>query len=595
MLAGFPLFRLWTLMWSQLEHPRTFGLLAVIAVMLIAAGAVLALVARVLPTPPSAARPWLQAGFWAGVLFNLALIGLQVYFPGPFHAPRVWQAAALLGPLALTAGFMRSGAAERAMLVGGAVRVGQVLLAIPLLALPWVAWGAAHDVPRLPGTPEPLPAIAVRADAPRRIVLVTYDALRQQSTSIADPRLDTTPHLAAIAREGTAFTQVRAASDATAIAMPAIGSGVSPGVFFGAAARPGALARSGYLSSLAGHLRPAGYATGAYMMAVSPRTLGFDLDFDDTLTTAHAFTPNTFNSREYLPIGPLVEWIGARIQRRPEIEDHRLVHNLFAARTVFERGLAFLQAHPDKAFVWIHVGVPHAPMADVPPPGDLGDQLWPPGLRWVTDPMLDAATPAQMADYRRVYHNYVRFGDAELGRFVAGLRAAGLYEDAMLVVSADHGENLADAYATHARGLLTERVTRVPLVVRPPRGARATQDARLASGVDVVPTVLDAVYARLPAGLSGVSLRRPAAPDRVVHTWAMSDYWWPHAGYHASLATYQGRFKYLLHRAPEATTATETLTDYLEDPEGAVDLAGREPVVFQRLREAQRRENSLHR
>lgn len=593
LVAGFPIYRLWTLLWAQLSPARALGTLAVVGGAVLALALVTAALGRRSPAPAPALLRLVQTGFWAVVLLNGALIGLQVFHQGPFQAPRPWLWAALAGPLALAAAFFRYGDAERTMLVGGAVRLGQALLAIPFLALPWVAWDAAHDQPRLVGAPLPPPAAAVRPDAPRRIILVTYDALRFQSTTLADPRLDTTPHLAALAAQGTSFTQARAASDMTAVAMPALGSGVRPGVYFRAAGRQGALARSGLMTSLAGHLRPAGYATGAYMMGVSPRTLGFDLDFDDVLTSTPSFVPNTFNSREYLPLGPLADWVGARVTRRPELADRRLVHNLYAARALFERGLDFLKARPDRAFVWIHLGVPHAPMADIPPPGEVSD-LWRPGTRWVTDAMLDEASPAQMADYRRVYHNYTRFGDAELGRFVAGLRAAELYDDALLVVSSDHGEDLVtSAYATHAHGVLTERVTRVPLVLRLPGGTRGAVDARLASAVDVVPSVLDAVYRELPAGLSGTSLLRPSSPERIVHTWALEARWWNAPRMHASAATYQGRYKYLLHWAPGAAAATESLTDHLADPEGATDLAGHEPALLARLREAQRRENLL--
>lgn len=49
-----------------------------------------------------------------------------------------------------------------------------------------------------------------------------------------------------------------------------------------------------------------------------------------------------------------------------------------------------------------------------------------------------------MADLPRVYQNYVRFGDAELGRFVTGLREAGLIDVVPTVLDAVY-EHLREA------------------------------------------------------------------------------------------------------------------------------------------------------
>ena len=579
-LVGFPVFRLWSLLETQVEPPRWLALFALLAAATLLVALGLASLAPRLPAPGAAARRWLGAAYWGAVLLNLGLVGLQVWFPSPWTAPRPWLLAAVGVPAALAALFLRYGEAERALLLAIPARLGQAALAIPLLALPWIAWAAAHDDPRAAYAPvPPAPGTPLRPDAPRRVVLVTFDALRWQSTSLADPALGTTPHLAALAKQGTSFTQARAASDMTAVAMPAIGAGVRPGIFFRDAHLPGAMVRSGFMTSLAGHLRPAGYATGAFTMAIGMRTLGFDDDFDALYTSSQLYPPNTFNGREFVPLRPFLGWAGARLRREPEVADPRLVHAPYATRAMFTEALAFLRAHPDRAFAWIHVGVPHTPMADVPPPGDLGDELWPKGLRWITEGDFQAATPAQMADYRRIYHNWTRFGDVEFGRFLAGLEAAGLYDDTMVLVSADHGEDLVTKeHPTHAEGVITERIAHVPLVVRRP-GARPATDDRLASALDVVPTVLDAVYGDVPAGLSGRSLLRAPDPDPMVHVWALHAFWWPAPRHHASIATYDDRYRYLRHWAPRATAPDESLVAYREDPDGRVDLAARLPAV----------------
>lgn len=116
---------------------------------------------------------------------------------------------------------------------------------------------------------------------------------------------------------------------------------------------------------------------------------------------------------------------------------------------------------------------------------------------------------------------YVRgvnwFDQVRWPRIVGALRDAGLYEDGLVIVFADHGEALLPDFdllpLTHMDSLL-EDVIRVPLAFRAP-GVEAAKVARQVSLVDVAPTVM----AHLDLGVStlgrrgrtdGRSLLRPA-------------------------------------------------------------------------------------
>jgi arylsulfatase len=90
------------------------------------------------------------------------------------------------------------------------------------------------------------------------------------------------------------------------------------------------------------------------------------------------------------------------------------------------------------------------------------------------------------------YDAGVLAADRGLGRLLDGLRARGLYEDTLVVVTSDHGESLREreaCYFTHDP-FLYEETLRVPLVMRFPqqRYAGRTVEA-LARLVDVLPTL----------------------------------------------------------------------------------------------------------
>src|SRR4051812_6879243 len=72
---------------------------------------------------------------------------------------------------------------------------------------------------------------------------------------------------------------------------------------------------------------------------------------------------------------------------------------------------------------------------------------------------------ARMSGSEEDYQRHVAYADAVLGRSVARLKAAGKYDDAMIIVTADHGwtPNLQSDSILHPARLL-----RVPLVMKMP-------------------------------------------------------------------------------------------------------------------------------
>jgi hypothetical protein len=96
----------------------------------------------------------------------------------------------------------------------------------------------------------------------------------------------------------------------------------------------------------------------------------------------------------------------------------------------------------------------------------------------------------------RTYWNGVAYGDWVVGRIVARLKALGIYDDTVVVVLGDHGEELFEhGYLGHGQ-VLNALQTRIPLVFSPP-GLRLPRPAGL---TDVRALVLKAAGARLPDG-----------------------------------------------------------------------------------------------
>jgi arylsulfatase A-like enzyme len=94
--------------------------------------------------------------------------------------------------------------------------------------------------------------------------------------------------------------------------------------------------------------------------------------------------------------------------------------------------------------------------------------------------------------------------DHELGRLLDALRERGAYDDAWIVLTADHGELLGE-YARwgHSRTLFEEEI-RIPLIVKPPRGtaapARRPEPVQL---TDVMPMLLAGLGLPVPQSVQG--------------------------------------------------------------------------------------------
>jgi arylsulfatase A-like enzyme len=109
------------------------------------------------------------------------------------------------------------------------------------------------------------------------------------------------------------------------------------------------------------------------------------------------------------------------------------------------------------------------------------------------------------------YDGGIAAEDAAIGALFRRLREMNLYDDALLIVEADHGESLGDRNRLgHIDGSVYQDQIHVPLIVKYPRQREGSRSDRLVSDVDLLPTVLDVLGSPCPADLQGQSLRSEA-------------------------------------------------------------------------------------
>lgn len=341
---------------------------------------------------------------------------------------------------------------------------------------------------------EPTFELTPVSSSPRRsIVIVSLDTVSAPIMALYGGIADT-PALARVAGEGVRFAEATTQFPETCLSHWTMLSGVLPEVHGNAPAHAGSVYTGPTLAEIA---QKHGYDTGAIIGGVTlqDRACGLSRGFD-TYDDAFDLDPADM--------------------KRP-------------AGEVTERAVRWLEDHRDgdPVFLFVHYFDAHFPYTPKPP----WDTRYDPDYTGTLDgsdaalrPLRDGeATPsaADVAHIRALYAGEV----SELDQAIAPLLAA-IPEDAVLVVTSDHGESFGHNYWFNHRGALWDDILRVPLLMRglPGRGAGDVVQGPVGL-VDVTPTVLSAAGLPHDAGMTGRDLTHVDPSENPAPQVATTDPW----------------------------------------------------------------------
>jgi hypothetical protein len=172
-----------------------------------------------------------------------------------------------------------------------------------------------------------------------------------------------------------------------------------------------------------------------------------------------------------------------------------------------------LRPQPRPTLWYVHVLLPHSPWAYLPS-GRAYSVRSAPG--WGSDEVWND-NQAAVDQYWQRHLLQVGYADTVLARIVARLRSTGLYNRALLVVTADHGVSFR---AGQKRRPLSpanlQDIAYVPLFVKLPHQTRGRVVLRPSRNTDVLPTIAGALGVRIPWHVDGHSLLGPRPAERDV-------------------------------------------------------------------------------
>jgi arylsulfatase A-like enzyme len=108
--------------------------------------------------------------------------------------------------------------------------------------------------------------------------------------------------------------------------------------------------------------------------------------------------------------------------------------------------------------------------------------------------IIDQASMRRMIDG---YNMGTRYVDNQVAKIVAALKAAGVYEDTAIIISADHGENQGELGIYGEHGTADEATCHIPLIIKFPGGARGVRNTRFHYNLDLAPTLMELLKGKI--------------------------------------------------------------------------------------------------
>ncbi len=332
-------------------------------------------------------------------------------------------------------------------------------------------------------------------DAPRHVILISIDTLRADHVGAYGHQRPTTPFLDSLAKDGVLFEQQMSNSNNTLSSHASILSGLVP---MAHGTRDGGsdetrIPLASSVETLAERLSDAGYTSAAFTAHPAWLGRGFGLD----------------QGFEHLES----EWWNAKDLSRALLRwlDKESPSNLFAF-------LHFYDVHSDVTAPGVTLPYEAEPefieRIAGPRPAEFTGKV--PGREYqCCSRWLQAATagdfvlsPTDLEYVRGLYDAGLAQLDRDLGVLFRELRRRGFLDNALIVVTSDHGEEFFE-HGQMMHGGFHDEIAHVPLIIVPPLGTnvKSRTVSAVTRSIDIAPTILEFVSPQLSALGEGRSLK----------------------------------------------------------------------------------------
>ncbi len=402
-----------------------------------------------------------------------------------------------------------------------------VVISIPLVAYnTW--WGDINDG----ALQESIKLSDAQIDRPN-IILITFDALTTENMSLYGYERLTTPFISEWAKSASVFTRAEAASVWTPPTVASLMLGKRMWTHQLYHSEGGAQAVRSETENLPMLLENNGYTTMAFIlnqMHASPRMIGISKNFQ-ILPIQSEISVSASNILDKIDIllsnmffGKIkmydwflhIDFIFGRLVNK--FSNYNETITGFPPQKAFNSFLKMMDDDPQKPFfTWFHLYPPHHPY--LPPEPYMG--MFDPSSRFRTGQShndLIMFSNQRISQYypdedvqpivdtlRARYDEFIRFADKQFEDFISELQKKDIFENTVIIISADHGESFEHGFVGHG-GPLYEEQTHIPLIIKEPNQSEGKTIDTLAEQIDIPATILDLAQIQIPSWMEGRSL-----------------------------------------------------------------------------------------
>jgi arylsulfatase A-like enzyme len=426
------------------------------------------------------------------------------------------------------------------------------------------------------------------------IIIVTFDALAAQHTSLYGYHYNTTPNLDKLGQVSYIFDNMYASSNWTLPSLSSLMTGKQPCnhhvtdmiSFF----------RGKYLhQNLPSALKELGYETAmvwsnAFSCPWRSDLIGFD-----------KVTPKDDYNKLFCLIG-----LGPNLWLETLIYDNRIykVITEFSGTWLMEakknvqmsgielsffRASKILKGLRPPFFLWIHVLPPHAPYL---PEGGfkysiLKEKIYDEAEDYMAPPFPFPYPPKDQPivdKFSMRYDEFIGYADSVFGKFLSLLKERGLFNHSILIVSTDHGEMFEKGFWSHGGPYLSQSLIHIPMIMHLPGQIHSQRIDADVSHVDIAPTLLALLGIKPPEWMDGKSFL-PALKDRdfdtgIKFSMQLSYVMDPPSLMTKTIAAIRGNYKLIKY----LDWNRYELYDVKNDPKEQVNLIASKPVIFSALK-----------
>jgi arylsulfatase A-like enzyme/uncharacterized membrane protein YbhN (UPF0104 family) len=327
------------------------------------------------------------------------------------------------------------------------------------------------------------------------VILIMVDTLRADHLSCYGGKLET-PNMCSLAENGGSRFETFSSASWTKPATASLLTSLLPSSH-NAMSKPSKLSPDVELISEV--LKDRGYTTGGIATNINlAGSFGFDQGYDEYHYLGPDYLAGAQESSSKLIIYSIVRAVWFKINKGLRFGDFYQDSNV-----VNEVAFDWLERHTDdRFFLFLHYMDPHDPYFEHTPDGSYTGTA----IARVSNQHPDESLAAEM---HRLYNGEIEYLDRNIGRLIAQMKQLGVWDNTVIALVADHGEEFYEHGGWwHGLTLYDEQI-HVPLLIKWAKGvpgAPASSVAELSRSIDIAPTLLAATGTAIPASMQGIDL-----------------------------------------------------------------------------------------